>query len=211
MPALPLTPVVRRTQEERRTATRGALLDATIAVLVELGYSNTTTLEVERRAGCSRGARIHHFSNKAALLAGAADHLYEQLSDFYAEAFGGATLQHATDLDRARHGLRELWRIYQGPHFTAALELNMAARTDRDLATRLYSVALRHRQLALDALEQYFPVLEQSEARALIELVHAAFLGMRMQIGVVADPESIEITLAALEASAARYFTTSRC
>ena len=33
----------RRTQAERRAATRGALLDATIDCLVEFGYANTTT------------------------------------------------------------------------------------------------------------------------------------------------------------------------
>ena len=207
MPEMPVTPVVRRTQEERRTATRTALLDATIGALVELGYRGTTTLEVERRAGVSRGARIHHFSNKAALLAGVADYLYDQLSDSYAEAFDGARRQHASDLDRLRFGLRELWRIYQGPHFTAVLELNMAARTDPELPERLYAVALRHRQLALDAAKQYFPMLEQSQARSLIELVHASFLGMRLQVGVVADRDSIEITLAALEEAAENQLT----
>ncbi|KAF0162581.1 MAG: TetR family transcriptional regulator, partial [Caulobacteraceae bacterium] len=54
----------RRTQQERRDRTRGALLDATVACLVERGYTGTTTLEVERRAEVSRGARIHHFATK---------------------------------------------------------------------------------------------------------------------------------------------------
>ena len=199
------TPVVRRTQEERRAATRGALLDATIDALVELGYRGTTTLEVERRARVSRGARIHHFSNKAALLAGVADVLYDQLSDFYAEAFDGMKRHHASDFDRLRYGLRELWNIYQRPHFTAVLELNMAARTDPELQEGLRAVALRHRQLALDAARKYFPALEERQARTLIELIHSSFLGMRMHAGVAADPECIEIVLAALEDSAAMH------
>jgi AcrR family transcriptional regulator len=41
----------RRTQAERREGTRVALLEATIASLVELGYTRTPTTEVVRRAG----------------------------------------------------------------------------------------------------------------------------------------------------------------
>lgn len=195
-------PIARRTQEERRTATRALLLEATIAVLVEQGYRGTTTLAVEKRAGVSRGARIHHFANKAALLAAAADHLYEQLSDFYAEAFEGDRA-HELDLDRFRHGLQALWSIYQRPHFTAVLELNMAARTDPELQEALQSVAERHRQLALEAARNYFPVLDEHQSRTLIELIHAAFLGMRLHSGVAADDECVALVLAALEDSAA--------
>jgi AcrR family transcriptional regulator len=201
---LPSTPPpARRTQEERRNATRGVLLDATIATLVEHGYRGTTTLAVERRAGVSRGARIHHFANKASLLAAVADHLYEQLSDYYAEAFGGSHRRREPDLDRLRHGLRDLWAIYQRPHFTAVLELNMAARTDPELQERLLYVAQRHRQLALEAAKKYFPVLGEQQSRTLIELIHAAFLGMRLHMGVAAEPECIELVLTALEDSAA--------
>jgi AcrR family transcriptional regulator len=204
MPVAPATSPVRRTQEERRTATRGLLLEATIAALVEHGYRGTTTLAVERRAGVSRGARIHHFPNKAALLAGVADYLYEQLSEFYAEAFDGAQ-RGASDLVRLRHGLHRLWSIYQRPQYTAVLELNLAARTDAELQQRLFLVARRHRQLALDAAKLYFPVLAEAQARSLIELIHAAFLGMRLHGAVAADPDSIELVLAALEDSAAHH------
>jgi AcrR family transcriptional regulator len=204
MRVAPATPTVRRTQEERRTATRGLLLEATIAALVEHGYRGTTTLEVERRAGVSRGARIHHFPNKAALLAGVADHLYEQFSEFYAEAFDGAQ-SGASDLARLRYGLHRLWAVYQRPQYTAVLELNLAARTDPELQQRLLTIAGRHRQLALDAARRYFPVLAENQARSLIELFHTAFLGMRLHGAVAADPDSIELVLAALEDSAAHH------
>jgi AcrR family transcriptional regulator len=204
MPVAPATAPVRRTQEERRTATRGALLDATITALVEHGYRGTTTLVVERLAGVSRGARIHHFPNKAALLAGVADYLYDQLSESYAEAFDGVH-GGATDLERLRYGLHRLWSIYQRPHYTAVLELNLAARTDPELQQQLFTVALRHRQLALAAGKRYFPVLAEAQARSLIELIHSAFLGMRLHGAVAIDPESIEIVLAALEDTAAHH------
>lgn len=202
--ALPhIMPVARRTQEERRTATRTVLLEATIAALVEHGYRGTTTLAVERRAGVSRGARIHHFANKAVLLAAVGDYLYAELSNFYDEAFGGTRRRDESDFDRLRHGLRELWEIYQRPHFTAVLELFMAGRTDPELQEALLAVATRHRQLALDAAKRYFPILEEHQSRTLIELIHAAFLGMRLHSGVAQDRECIEYVLAALEDSVA--------
>ena len=72
----------RRSQAERSTATREALLDATIACLVEDGYANTTTSRVAERAGVSRGAHLHHFKTRTALVAAAMGRLAERrLSD----------------------------------------------------------------------------------------------------------------------------------
>jgi AcrR family transcriptional regulator len=173
----------RRTQQERRDGTRHALLEATVSALVELGYSDATTLEVERRAGVSRGARIHHFPTKAALLSGAVDHLYNQLSDHYERAFGraGAAL---SDEERFRSGLRLLWSIYKQRAYIAALELNMAARTDAELRASLRSVAERHRNLAVAAAAEHFPVIDRDLARALIEAIHVSLTGLLLQRNV---------------------------
>ena len=69
MASVETEPRRRRTQEERRTATRGALLDATIDCLIEYGYGGVTTTRVVERAGVSRGAQVHHFPTKAVLVA----------------------------------------------------------------------------------------------------------------------------------------------
>src|SRR5271157_4688134 len=71
-------PSPRRSQAERSAATRDALLDATIACLVEDGYAHTTTSRVAERAGVSRGAHLHHFQTRQALLAAAMEHLAER-------------------------------------------------------------------------------------------------------------------------------------
>src|ERR1700710_802942 len=65
----------RRNQAERSAATRQALLDATLECLVEDGYANTTTARVAERAGVSRGAHLHHFQTRSALVAAAVEHL----------------------------------------------------------------------------------------------------------------------------------------
>jgi len=66
----------RRTQAERTASTRARLLDATLECLCDLGYARTTTPEIARRAGLSRGAQLHHFPTKAELVTGAIEHLF---------------------------------------------------------------------------------------------------------------------------------------
>jgi AcrR family transcriptional regulator len=190
----------RRTQAERRTHTRGLLLEATLASLCELGYAATTTLEVERRAGVSRGARVHHFPNKASLLRGAMDHLCDELSQHYATAFAAKpTRKH--ERQRVRAGLHELYAMFAHPHYAAVLELSVAARTDPEVREHLRTVAERSRQLAIDAAGKVFPVLRGADAERLIETIRVAFVGLRMQDGLTADKRHTELVLSVLEDS----------
>jgi AcrR family transcriptional regulator len=192
---------VRRTQRERRESTRSRLLDATIESLVELGYSGTTTLEIERRAGVSRGARIHHYPTKASLLADAVDHLYLQLSAHYEEAFGrgpGADAIVERDADRLRTGLMLLWSVYRERSYTAVLELNMAARTDAELRARLIEVGNHHRRLAVEAATNYFALPAQSALR-LVEAIHAVLMGLLMQRNVECDEQRERDVIEALQ------------
>jgi AcrR family transcriptional regulator len=193
-------PPARRTQQERRASTRAALHEATITCLVELGYSGTTTLEVERRAGVSRGARIHHFATKALLLASAVDHLYAHLGDHYEQAFGaGAGL---TEAERVGRGLRLMWQVYREPRYLAVVELSVAARTDAELHARLYEVGERHRQLAIEAAGKFFPVLAGEPAARMVDMINSALLGLLVQRNVNADPARAEAVLGLLEAIA---------
>ena len=52
------TPPVRISQRERRQAAERKLLDATVSILIERGYVATTTLEVQKQAGVSRGVIV---------------------------------------------------------------------------------------------------------------------------------------------------------
>ena len=51
-------------QEERTRAMRARLMDATVELLVERGFGGTSTTLVSERAGCRRGAQLHHFPTK---------------------------------------------------------------------------------------------------------------------------------------------------
>jgi AcrR family transcriptional regulator len=147
------TPPVRRTQEERRTSTRRALLDATIASLVEAGYAGTTTTEVCRRAGVSQGALFKHFATKAELVAAAAETLFANLIDTFRAGLP------ATDPggDRAAAVVRQLWRVFQEPRLEAAFELYVAARTDAELGRRLAPLLDQHGDNMRRLARELFP------------------------------------------------------
>ncbi|MGE4424903.1 MAG: TetR/AcrR family transcriptional regulator [Solirubrobacteraceae bacterium] len=126
----------RRTQEERRAATRTALLDATIDCLVEHGYAGTTTTKVVERAGVSRGAQVHHYPTKAALVAAALERLAVRRTEETTEELRG--LEPGPDSVDAL--LDALWETHTGPLFVAALELWTAARTDAELRGHMVAV-----------------------------------------------------------------------
>lgn len=119
----------RRTQAERSATTRARLLDATLECLGDLGYADTTTGEIARRAGMTRGAQLHHFHTKEELVVAAVARLFERRHADFLEAFAG--LPPGTDhLDAA---IDLLWERVSGRAFHTVLELLVAARTDPKL------------------------------------------------------------------------------
>ena len=124
----------RGTYEERSAAMRLRLLDATIESLAEKGFGATTTLEVQQRAGVSRGALLHHYASRMELMIAAVEHLTrERLAALHALA-----AQAPPRAGRIEWAVRVLWtETFEGPLFTAALELWLAARNDVELRTAL--------------------------------------------------------------------------
>lgn len=124
----------RRTQAERRATTRGALLDATIDVLVDHGYAGLTTTLVCERAGVTRGAQAHYFATKAELVVQALSHLTDRLvAELVSKPLNVAddvSGQYKVLLDR-------LWEIFSEPVSFAQIELFNAARTDEELRRHL--------------------------------------------------------------------------
>ncbi|MDF5755630.1 TetR/AcrR family transcriptional regulator [Spongiactinospora sp. TRM90649] len=55
---------MRNRKVEQGEATRGALVDAAIALFTEKGYADSSTGEIVTRANVTRGALYHHFADK---------------------------------------------------------------------------------------------------------------------------------------------------
>ena len=127
-------------QQVRSRATQQRLMEATIDCLVEHGWSGATTTVIAERAGVSRGAQLHHYPTRAALVMAAVEHLAERRA---AEIRAEAAL---LDGDRARRLDRVIDMLaaaFTGPLFVAALELWVAARTDPELRAALVPLEAR--------------------------------------------------------------------
>jgi AcrR family transcriptional regulator len=124
-----------RRQQERSLTTQRRLLDATVDCLVEFGWSGTTTTLIAERAGVSRGAQLHHYPTKAALVTAAVGHLAKRrAAEITTEA---QTLSAPSRADRLDRVVDLLAGAFTGPLFVAALELWVAARTDAELRAAL--------------------------------------------------------------------------
>ncbi|HJQ01945.1 MAG TPA: helix-turn-helix domain-containing protein [Jatrophihabitans sp.] len=126
-------------QQARAIATRERLLEATLQVLHERGYADTTTTAVCEQARASRGAQLHHFPSKAELVRAAIEHLAaRRAEEIRAEAaalpVGG---------DRVASALALLERTFTGRLYAVALEVWVAARTDPELRAALAPVERR--------------------------------------------------------------------
>jgi AcrR family transcriptional regulator len=119
----------RRTQAQRSAETRTKLLDATAANLAEFGYARTSTTDICRRAGVSRGAMLHHFPSKAVLVAAACEYVFQLSVEEFRTAMGAVP----DDDDRLDAAIDVLWTLYQGDTIAAWVELIVAGRTDPDL------------------------------------------------------------------------------
>ncbi len=127
---------VRRTQRERREATRSRILEATFESLLEVGYAATTIAEVQARAGVGRGTLLHHFPTRTSLLCASIEHL----AAARAERIGRQVQQLPPSTHRLGALVDLAWQDFNSPMFFAALELWVAARTDTELADALIPV-----------------------------------------------------------------------
>ncbi|MGO9601870.1 MAG: TetR/AcrR family transcriptional regulator [Candidatus Binataceae bacterium] len=134
-------------QEERSAETRRRILEATVLSLAERGYTGTTIAEVAVRAGVSRGAEMHHFPKKEALVIAALEYVFEQRVKESREI---AKLPTANGTDRLSYVVDLLWAVYKGPAFQAWIELVVASRTDPALREAVLRISQGFSQASID-------------------------------------------------------------
>src|SRR3954466_2989059 len=168
---------VRRSQAERSATTREALLDAAIACLIEAGYANTTTSLVAERAGVSRGAHLHHFQTRGALVAAAVEQLARRRTDELLEA----TETLPAGPERIVAGLDLLWQHYASPLFQASMDLWADARTDTERRAHLVGVEGGIGRQVLEVAARVFPALaDQPDFGEMIQHAVATVRGLAL-------------------------------
>ena len=125
-----------RTWQSRKSAnTRYRLLEATLDVLVERGYANTSITKIAQAAKVSRGAVQFHFPTKQSAMESVIGHIFQRRLDTYRAEMAKVPPQ--TDI--LEHALQVYWRQVTRAEFIAQQELELAARTDRQLARTLHA------------------------------------------------------------------------
>jgi AcrR family transcriptional regulator len=132
--------VVRAPQQERSRATQQRLLEATVDCLFKYGWSGATTTVIAERAGVSRGAQLHHYPTRAALVLAAVQHLAERRAEEIRTEAARLTGDLPERLDKV---IDLLAAAFTGPLFVAALEVWVAARTDPELRDALVPLEAR--------------------------------------------------------------------
>nr|WP_228047196.1 TetR/AcrR family transcriptional regulator [Saccharopolyspora sp. HNM0983] len=114
------------------------ILDAAVDCLVELGYSGSSTVAIQTKAGVSRGRLLHHFPSRDELLVAAAQHLAaHRLAETERQA-AELLAEQPEGRQRVDRCVELLWDTFREPPFWAAIELWTAARTNRSLARALH-------------------------------------------------------------------------
>jgi AcrR family transcriptional regulator len=163
---------------------RARLLDATVECLAERGWARTSLPEVVGKAGVARGAQVHHFPTKSALLVAATEHLLERQRAEYIAAFESLPPDERT-IDSA---IDTLWGMLQGQTWMALVELFVAGRTDPAVRTALGDLAERALDVSVEIVAEYFPATRDSAMHAIaVRGAMAMFVGLAVQVGIDGD------------------------
>jgi AcrR family transcriptional regulator len=182
-------PAARRTQAERSAATQARLLDATVDCLVERGWAGTSTTEVVRRAGVSRGAQVHHFPTKEDLVLAAVEHLLERRIAEFEATFADLPPEQRSPAT----AMRLLYENCFCDTFEAWLELVVAARTDAALHARFVLVESRFVDHALATFQGLFADAAADDTFARVALRLAFSLLDGLAIGRLTDVDGTEL------------------
>src|SRR5262245_54559757 len=121
---------VRRTQEQRRIATREKVARAALDTLLDVGYAEFTTVKVAARAGVSRGAQENHFPTRLELIGAAARLVMEQAASDARSMASRAEKSHRI----LETYLEDAQAFFFSSSYFAMTELAFGAKSDRQLA-----------------------------------------------------------------------------
>ncbi|WJM29990.1 TetR/AcrR family transcriptional regulator (plasmid) [Novosphingobium resinovorum] len=156
---------IRRTQEQRTAQTRLALIEGAISAIYELGYTGANTSSIADHAGVSRGALLHQFGTRAALMADVVRHVFDSEMAEYEQ------VRRSTGVgDQLYDWPRLLWKVLARPSGLAVLEILQATRSDLELAEFVVPMQEEVERAALDVMRGAFGG-DEALARSVMRLM----------------------------------------
>ena len=172
------TPPARRRKEgwqaEKSAITRRAILEAAIQCIIDYGYARTTTSLIADYANVSRGAMMHHFPSRQAVLKATIKYLHKnQLKEYRNLMEGVQVPSEVMSREKIEQSVAEAWKYVNLPSSLAYQEILMASRTDTELKQVLEPLEQDFEKSFIDAVKRLFPPWQGREE---LELVHDAAL-----------------------------------
>ena len=119
----------RRRNVDRSAATRRQILEATIQCLDKWGYGAVTNIKVADAAGVSRGAMMHHFQTRQALISATVEFAYASQSEFRAAELAKVP----PGLERYRRIMDLSYTTQRMPEGMALNEIRIGSRSDPEI------------------------------------------------------------------------------
>jgi AcrR family transcriptional regulator len=138
----PLGGTRRRTQAERTEATRTQILKAAANLIRKRGYARFRTADVAAEAGMSRGAQLHHFPTKDALVVATLEYVFEQAQIM--------SRRRAAAVDRPRDLIEavidDAREFFFSEHFMVAIDIVLSTSTDDAVRKQILEISRKARR-----------------------------------------------------------------
>jgi len=140
MTAEPTTLAPSRARRRDGEATREKVLESAIQCVIDVGYRETSTNEIARRAGVTWGVIQHQFGSREQLLLAVLDHIWARLQGLVRDAaITGATLE-----DRLR-GVLDLLAVHYGdPWHLVELQIGLDLSSNPKTSADTRDAVTRH-------------------------------------------------------------------
>jgi len=153
------TAIKPRKRRTRSLATRRDIIEATIDCFVDIGYVRTTTTEIAKKAGVTRGAVQHYFPTTEHVLGEAIDYLREQ----WIEAYYEVTKNIPRGADYIDWAVDTMWQLINDRLYVAWMDLVAASRTDPELRAIIEPAAAEYDKARREAGRRAYPDFAAAE------------------------------------------------
>jgi AcrR family transcriptional regulator len=149
--------------EDKGEPSRRAILDATVACLVEYGWHGANMSVIARRARMTRGRIQYYFPTLQDLQAAAIEYLLAEWRNRYVQLV--ANVSGASE--RFEMGIDALWLLARDPLHVAKQELEASARTDPELRALMLRATERDDEASVEEVKRVYPELAEHGDEAL--------------------------------------------
>lgn len=167
------------TNPERSAATRAKLIAATTEALYRYGYAATTTILVAKLAKVSRGAMLHHYPNKVALILACMEATFEAEMAYYRQHLGPIT----DPQERILALVDAAWECFRAPSGVARTEIWLASRSDPELASHVrpkHQADVQTTQMGMARLAREAGINDEAFVSSFLTLAVGTFRGLAM-------------------------------